>query len=217
MLLPGTPTIYNGDEIAMRDLFIPFSKCQDPMCLHNKRDFASVGRDPERTPMQWDASNQQAGFSDNAHTWLPVNPDYVLVNVEAEHQHGQSTTQDLRAQRHISPPAPMAIAGQNNRCGGKWKLRQRCPSSAKDKLVAITINVFTYPGLSSISIALVVTNLDAKHGVAVGSVAQLLPTSYRDSRLRWNFSTHARSFPEHGAPAQPLTLCPGEVAVLVSF
>lgn len=68
----------------MRDLFIPFSKCQDPMCLHNKRDFASVGRDPERTPMQWDASNQQAGFSDNAHTWLPVNPDYVLVNVEAQ-------------------------------------------------------------------------------------------------------------------------------------
>merc|ERR1711871_1095067 len=84
MLLPGTPTIYNGDEIAMRDLFITFSKCQDPMCLHNKRDFALVGRDPERTPMQWDTSNHQAGFSDNVHTWLPVNPDYVHVNVKAQ-------------------------------------------------------------------------------------------------------------------------------------
>jgi len=42
------------------------------------------GRDGERTPMQWDASNGQAGFSANAHTWLPMTGNYRTVNVATE-------------------------------------------------------------------------------------------------------------------------------------
>jgi alpha-glucosidase len=42
------------------------------------------GRDGERTPMEWDASNTQAGFSTNPHTWLPVTPNYATVNVASE-------------------------------------------------------------------------------------------------------------------------------------
>jgi alpha-glucosidase len=41
------------------------------------------GRDGERTPMQWDASGQ-AGFSTNAHTWLPVTDNHTTVNVASE-------------------------------------------------------------------------------------------------------------------------------------
>ena len=41
------------------------------------------GRDGERTPMQW-TPGPQAGFSTDAHTWLPVAPDYTTVNVETE-------------------------------------------------------------------------------------------------------------------------------------
>ena len=42
------------------------------------------GRDGERTPMQWDASNRQAGFSAAPHTWLPVADDYTTINVASE-------------------------------------------------------------------------------------------------------------------------------------
>ena len=42
------------------------------------------GRDGERTPMQWDATNAQAGFSKNAKTWLPVPPNYQRLNVQKE-------------------------------------------------------------------------------------------------------------------------------------
>jgi len=40
-------------------------------------------REKTRTPIQWDSS-PQAGFSNKTKTWLPVNPNYVTVNVDFE-------------------------------------------------------------------------------------------------------------------------------------
>ncbi|HEX5868610.1 MAG TPA: DUF3459 domain-containing protein, partial [Beijerinckiaceae bacterium] len=40
-----------------------------------------LGRDPERTPMQWDAS-PGAGFS-TAEPWLPLAPDWARRNVQS--------------------------------------------------------------------------------------------------------------------------------------
>lgn len=71
LTLRGTPIIYYGDEIGMRDALIP---------EHKKRD--RWGRDPERTPMQWDES-RYAGFS-RAEPWLPVHDNYKKVNVKAQ-------------------------------------------------------------------------------------------------------------------------------------
>ena len=34
--------------------------------------------------MQWSGSEINAGFSTSDHTWLPVNPNYVTVNVDSE-------------------------------------------------------------------------------------------------------------------------------------
>jgi len=81
-LIPGTPTIYNGDELTMRDHWIPYEACVDPMCLKNPDKFAWTGRDPERSPMQWD-SKYQAGFT-TGHPWLPVNPNYITENAELQ-------------------------------------------------------------------------------------------------------------------------------------
>ncbi len=80
LTLRGTPTLYYGDEIGMTDVEIPPEKEQDP---HGKRvPGRGLGRDPERTPMQWDAG-PNAGFS-TVEPWLPVAPDYETVNVEAQ-------------------------------------------------------------------------------------------------------------------------------------
>jgi alpha-glucosidase len=43
----------------------------------------NFSRDPERTPFQWDGT-KNAGFSSADRTWLPVNPNYVDLNLQAE-------------------------------------------------------------------------------------------------------------------------------------
>lgn len=81
LTLPGIPIIYYGDEIGMQDVPIPKDKIHDPRGI---RDPHNEGRDPQRTPMQWDSAIY-AGFSE-VESWLPIagNADKVNVAVESE-------------------------------------------------------------------------------------------------------------------------------------
>ncbi|WP_309086158.1 alpha-amylase family glycosyl hydrolase [Chelativorans sp.] len=80
LTLRGTPTIYYGDEIAMTDVSIPPEQVQDPFELRVPGQ--GFGRDPQRTPLQWDGS-AKAGFTTGS-PWLPIAPDVAEYNVEAE-------------------------------------------------------------------------------------------------------------------------------------
>jgi alpha-glucosidase len=80
LTLRGTPTIYYGDEIGMTDVPIPPDRVRDPWELNVPG--MGLGRDPERTPMQWSAA-PHAGFS-SAEPWLPVAADYRETNVETQ-------------------------------------------------------------------------------------------------------------------------------------
>jgi len=116
LLLPGTPVVYNGDELGMEDTFIRWDQTLDlygraagPLLYQNR------SRDPERTPYQWDHTRHAGkhipyhasssikreeeirksrlyfyffiflqGFTEGDHSWLPVNPNYWILNVEEE-------------------------------------------------------------------------------------------------------------------------------------
>jgi alpha-glucosidase len=81
LTLRGTPTLYYGDEIGMREASITPEVQQDPW---GKR-VPGLGRDGCRTPMQWD-DHLHAGFSppDAELPWLPVNDNYQRINVAAQ-------------------------------------------------------------------------------------------------------------------------------------
>lgn len=81
LMLPGTPVIYYGQEIGMRDGAVPEDRIQDPFEL--RVPGKGLGRDPQRTPMQWDGG-RNAGFSDAERTWLPVDASHATINVEGE-------------------------------------------------------------------------------------------------------------------------------------
>ncbi|MGV3556885.1 alpha-amylase family glycosyl hydrolase [Larkinella arboricola] len=80
LTLRGTPTIYYGDEIGMRDVPIPFEEVQDPQGL-NMPD-KNLSRDPARTPMQWSAE-PNAGFT-TGKPWLRLAQNFNRENVEIQ-------------------------------------------------------------------------------------------------------------------------------------
>jgi alpha-glucosidase len=81
LTLRGTPTMYYGDEIGMHDVPVPASEVKDP--FEKNVPGLGLGRDPERTPMQW-SGEQYAGFATHR-PWLPLPEDYRTVNVAVEH------------------------------------------------------------------------------------------------------------------------------------
>jgi alpha-glucosidase len=80
LTLRGTPTIYQGEEIGMMDVPIPTQAVRDPW--EKNVPGLGLGRDPERTPMQWDAG-ENAGFT-SGDPWLPLSNDHETLNVATQ-------------------------------------------------------------------------------------------------------------------------------------
>jgi alpha-glucosidase len=78
LTLRGTPTIYYGEEIGMENVLLPVNQSRDP--YGQMQPGIGVGRDPERSPMQWN-STASAGFT-SGKPWLPVAQDFTSCNVE---------------------------------------------------------------------------------------------------------------------------------------
>jgi alpha-glucosidase len=111
LTLRGTPFLYYGDEIGMRDT--PITDIQDRAGAGNGRS-----RDPERTPMPW-TSAPGAGFTTaTARPWQPLG-DVTAVNVADQRRDPGSvlsfvrdliafrrTSADLRSGTYASMPAP---------------------------------------------------------------------------------------------------------------
>jgi len=82
LTLRGSAIMYYGEEIAMEN--------NDPRRVEDVKDVIGkkgwpkeIGRDGERTPMQWDTS-VNAGFNLGATPWLPVDANYTTHNVSSE-------------------------------------------------------------------------------------------------------------------------------------
>jgi alpha-glucosidase len=93
LTLRGTPTMYYGDELGMTDVPMAPADVQDPW--EKNVPGLGLGRDPERTPMQW-SSAAHAGFS-TARPWLPVADDFRSVNVDSERNDPRSMLSLCRA------------------------------------------------------------------------------------------------------------------------
>lgn len=73
LMAPGMNIIYSSEELGLHNADIPPEKCMDQLAF----------RDGQRTPIIWDDSQLNAGFS-NAHKeqlWLPINEDDLHLSV----------------------------------------------------------------------------------------------------------------------------------------
>ncbi len=78
--LRGTPFLYAGEEIGMRDIKVRREEVHDPIGKYYWPFFK--GRDGCRSPMQWDGS-KNAGFT-TGNPWLRLHENYTKRNVGAQ-------------------------------------------------------------------------------------------------------------------------------------
>jgi alpha-glucosidase len=82
LTLRGTPTLYYGDELGLRDVAVPPDQVRDPW--EQRVPGQGLGRDPVRTPMPW-TLGPNAGFCPpEAEPWLPLGPDAARLAVAAD-------------------------------------------------------------------------------------------------------------------------------------
>ncbi|WP_031193734.1 alpha-glucosidase family protein [Mesorhizobium sp. L2C066B000] len=81
MSLRGSVCLYQGEELGLGEAELQFEDLQDPYGIRFWPEFK--GRDGCRTPMVWDATASNAGFS-TAKPWLPVPGKHLsqAVNVQ---------------------------------------------------------------------------------------------------------------------------------------
>ena len=124
MLQRGTPFIYQGQEIGMLNINLEdISQYQDVQTVNNLRTLRMLGmskkkaeqrisrttRGNARTPVQWDDS-ENAGFTTGS-PWMPVNPNYPVINAKAEMADPDSIFNHYRSLIAFRKANPVAIHG----------------------------------------------------------------------------------------------------------
>jgi alpha-glucosidase len=70
--LRGNIIVYQGEELGLTQVDIPFEQLQDPEAIANWP--LTLSRDGARTPMPWQVQLSEGGFTAGA-PWLPVGKD----------------------------------------------------------------------------------------------------------------------------------------------
>ncbi|MBI1250214.1 MAG: DUF3459 domain-containing protein [Alphaproteobacteria bacterium] len=86
LCLRGVIFLYQGEELGLPQADVPFERLRDPEAIQFWPH--GIGRDGARTPMPWTADG---GFSENAETWLPMDPRHLTLNASGQQADPTST------------------------------------------------------------------------------------------------------------------------------
>lgn len=136
LTLRGTPTLYYGDELGMKDGVIPRELVQDPWELLSPG--LGLGRDPARTPMQWDSTENAAFTAPDVQPWLPVQSDSQSRNVSIQKETSDSMlcfTRSLLMLRRSSTALSLGDYRPLNTCAGLFAYERT--SGSEKRVIAL--------------------------------------------------------------------------------
>jgi alpha-glucosidase len=81
MCLRGNVFLYQGEELGLPQAQIGYEDLKDPEAIANWP--CTLGRDGARTPMPWQSSAANAGFSTGV-PWLPVSREHLALAVDRQ-------------------------------------------------------------------------------------------------------------------------------------
>jgi alpha-glucosidase len=110
LTLRGTPFIYYGEEIGMRD--IPVRSRADVLDSVGKTFWPLMkGRDGCRSPMQWEAGPNGGFTRPGVRTWLPVHENVLVRNVAAQQADPHSLLNFYRRLIAVRRATPALVEG----------------------------------------------------------------------------------------------------------
>ncbi len=102
-VLRGNIILYQGEELGLTQVDIPYMQLQDPEAITNWP--LTLSRDGARTPMPWQSQAEQGGFS-AATPWLPLGEENAARAADRQAADPASLlnlTRDLLALRRANP------------------------------------------------------------------------------------------------------------------
>ena len=91
--LRGSIIIYQGEELGLPQVDVPFDRLRDPEAIANWPE--TLSRDGARTPMPWSSAAPNVGFS-TSEPWLPVGQSHRTLAVDAQEESAESNLQFAR-------------------------------------------------------------------------------------------------------------------------
>jgi len=150
LTLRGTPIMYYGEELGMEN--------NDPKRKEDVKDPIGrtgwpneIGRDGERTPMQWN-TDVNAGFS-NKDPWLPVPPSYKTHNVATESKDANSVLSMYKTVLALRHTNEALIEGRYTALNQDDANVMSYLRSYKGKAVLVALNMSARPQKASFNLA----------------------------------------------------------------
>jgi alpha-glucosidase len=82
--LRGSIIVYQGEELGLPQVEVPFERLQDPEAIANWPQ--TLSRDGARTPMPWTPEAPNFGFSSAADPWLPLGNGHGRLAVATQEE-----------------------------------------------------------------------------------------------------------------------------------
>ena len=110
--LRGNIILYQGEELGLTQVDIPFEQLHDPEAIANWP--LTLSRDGARTPMPWEDCSC-GGFGSNT-PWLPLGEDNRTRSVETQNRDDNSLLNHTRAMLALRKAHPALRHGQVSAC-----------------------------------------------------------------------------------------------------
>lgn len=142
MCLRGSACIYQGEELGLTEAEVDFEDLQDPYGIEFWPEFK--GRDGCRTPMVWEASNSNGGFSANK-PWLPVSPAHLAQSVAAQDSDPEAIIHHYRRAIALRKAHPALAKGAHNDVTAEGNIIRFLRETAEETLFC-AFNLSAEPG-----------------------------------------------------------------------
>jgi alpha-glucosidase len=91
--LRGSIILYQGEELGLPQVDIPYDRLQDPEAIANWPQ--TLSRDGARTPMPWSSASRNLGFT-SGEPWLPLGANHKEYAVDRQNERSDSLLQFTR-------------------------------------------------------------------------------------------------------------------------